>query len=76
MRERVKRGGHNVPIEDIRRRYERSLNNLSKAIELSDTVTVYDNSDRQYLLIATIEFGVVSMHVKQYPNWCISIKNL
>jgi predicted ABC-type ATPase len=76
VRERVQRGGHNVPMEDIRRRYERSLNNLAKAIALSDTVTIYDNSDRQYLLIATIEFGVVSMHVEQYPNWCVNLENL
>jgi predicted ABC-type ATPase len=76
VRERVKRGGHNVPIEDIRRRYQRSLNNLSKAIELSDSVTIYDNSDRQYLLIATIESGIVTMHVDRYPGWCASIENL
>jgi predicted ABC-type ATPase len=76
VRERVKRGGHNVPIEDIRRRYERSLNNLSKAIALSDTVTIYDNSDRQYLLIATIELGIVTMHVDRYPGWCINLESL
>ncbi len=35
VRERVERGGHNVPIKDIRRRYGRSLNNLPKAIELA-----------------------------------------
>jgi predicted ABC-type ATPase len=67
--ERVKRGGHNVPIEDIRRRYERSLNNLPKAIEIANTVTIYDNSDRQYLLVATIECGIVSAHVDRYPSW-------
>lgn len=61
---------------DIRRRYERSLNNLPKAIELADIVTIYDNSERQYLLIATVECGVISMHAERYPNWCVSIKNL
>jgi predicted ABC-type ATPase len=71
----VKRGGHNVPISDIRRRYERSLNNLSQAIALSDTVTIYDNSDRQYLLIATIELGIVTMHVDRYPSWCVNLEN-
>lgn len=75
VRERVRRGGHDVPIADIRRRYQRSLQNLSTAIDLADTVTIYDNSTRQYLLVATIEFGVVSIHVEEYPRWCESIAN-
>ena len=71
--ERVKRGGHDVPIEDIRRRYKRSLNNLSKAIEIADTAMIYDNSDRQCVLVATIESGSVSMHVDRSPIWCCSV---
>lgn len=41
---RVRRGGHNVPASDVRRRYERSINNLSKAIEIADNAKIYDNS--------------------------------
>jgi predicted ABC-type ATPase len=75
VRERVKQGGHDVPIKDIRRRYDRSLQNLSTAIDLADTVTLYDNSTKQFLLVATIEFGVVSFHIERYPSWCASIAN-
>ena len=71
--ERVKRGGHDVPIEDIRRRYKRSLNNLSKAIEIADTAIIYDNSNLQCVLIATIESGIISMHVDRSPNWYCSV---
>ncbi|MGB3650137.1 MAG: zeta toxin family protein [Rivularia sp. (in: cyanobacteria)] len=41
---RVRRGGHNVPASDVRRRYQRSMNNLYKAIEIADNTKVYDNS--------------------------------
>jgi predicted ABC-type ATPase len=74
--ERVKQDGHNVPIEDIRRRYDRSLNNLPKAIAIADNIALYDNSGREHLLLATISSGVVSPHIEQYPDWCTNIKNL
>jgi predicted ABC-type ATPase len=76
VRERVRRGGHHVPTEDIRRRYVRSLNNLAKAIAIADNVALYDNSDRQFSLVATISFGVISIYINRYPSWCTSIENL
>lgn len=33
VQQRVAQGGHNVPAEDVRRRYERSLRNLQRAID-------------------------------------------
>jgi predicted ABC-type ATPase len=74
VRERVERGGHTVPMDDIRRRYERSLDNLAKAIVIADLVTIYDNSDRQFSLIEMIEHGVISTYAKKYPSWYDRIK--
>ena len=42
---RVARGGHNVPAEDVKRRFQRSLNNLPEAMRLADSVTLLDNSN-------------------------------
>ena len=42
---RVRKGGHNVPEADIRRRFAVSTENLPEAIALADTATLYDNSD-------------------------------
>jgi predicted ABC-type ATPase len=66
---RVKQGGHNVPIVDISRRYYRSLDNLTLAVIIADSVTIYDNSERQFQLIATIESGTTSIHVERCPSW-------
>jgi predicted ABC-type ATPase len=68
--QRVAEGGHNVPIEDIRRRYKRSLENLPIALQLVDNASIYDNSTpdgHQNLL--TIEDGRISQLVRELPQW-------
>lgn len=68
--QRVAQGGHNVPIEDIRRRYKRSLENLPIALQLVDNASIYDNSTpagHQNLL--TIEDGTISRQVPELPQW-------
>jgi predicted ABC-type ATPase len=46
VRERVRKGGHSVPVADIRRRYTRSLRNLlDHYLPLADEWTVFDNSN-------------------------------
>lgn len=73
---RVLAGGHNVPDEDIRRRYERSLNNLPKAIELADSVLIYDNSTSAgYQRMLTIVEGEIVQRVETLPNWLKTIIN-
>jgi predicted ABC-type ATPase len=42
---RVMAGGHSVPIEKIVSRYERSMANLSAAIEVAHRVYIFDNSE-------------------------------
>jgi predicted ABC-type ATPase len=44
VRSRVRRGGHDIPEEAIRRRYERSRLNLIALLPLLAALRVYDNS--------------------------------
>ena len=44
VRNRVARGGHDVPDEDVRRRFNRSRANLSLAMAISDEWHLYDNT--------------------------------
>ncbi|BAZ71141.1 hypothetical protein NIES4106_59380 (plasmid) [Fischerella sp. NIES-4106] len=67
---RVAQGGHNVPEEDIRRRYTRSLSNLSVAIQQADQILIFDNSTVQgYQQVLTIENGRVTQKVRELPEW-------
>ncbi len=44
IRQRVLDGGHHVPGQDVRRRYERSLENLPAYAGLMDKIRLFDNS--------------------------------
>ena len=44
VKARVAAGGHDVPVEKLAARYERSLNNLERAIAQLPRVLIYDNS--------------------------------
>jgi predicted ABC-type ATPase len=71
---RVAQGGHNVPEEDIRRRYLRSLSNLTVAIQQADQILIFDNSTvKGYQQILTIENGRVTQKVQELPEWLKSL---
>ena len=46
--ERVKHGGHNIPVKDIERRFARSLRNLLQGFSfIADSCTCYMNNNDQ-----------------------------
>jgi len=49
VRSRVANGGHDIPEESIKRRYEKAFDRLPKAVQLSDAVIVYDNTHKNDL---------------------------
>jgi predicted ABC-type ATPase len=53
---RVEMGGHGIPEDDLRRRFEVSQNNLKKSINICDDIFVYDNS-LIFKQISTIQNG-------------------
>lgn len=72
--QRVIDGGHSVPIEDIKRRYERSLENLPIALQLVDNASIYDNSSPEGpQLLLTIENGRINQQVSDLPQWLTKV---
>jgi predicted ABC-type ATPase len=60
VRERVKRGGHNIPEEVVKRRFNRGLENLNKHfLQLADHCLIIDNSENTPIKICVSENGVV-----------------
>ena len=58
IKDRVAGGGHDVPAEDVRRRFRRSVDNFFKAYEsLLDSWMLFDNSDETPYLVAEKESG-------------------
>jgi predicted ABC-type ATPase len=69
IRERVASGGHDIPLPDIMRRFERSQANLPRALELADRAFVLDNSGRRYRLLLSLESGQARHVSANLPTW-------
>jgi len=68
--DRVELGGHDVPTEDILRRYDRSLANLGKAAKIVNKLILYDNSTSTgHQILATIEGDSTVLYVPELPSW-------
>lgn len=55
VRNRVRAGGHDVPEDKIRSRYEKSLKNLSKLVRIADMTRIIDNSGEEPALICEVK---------------------
>ncbi len=68
VRERVARGGHDIPAPIIMRRYAKSLANLPRAIDLADRTFILDNTGPRHRLLATIDNGQVRHQSSRIPE--------
>lgn len=84
VKERVFKGGHDIPEHLIEKRYQETLDNLVKAIPLYDRIDIYDNTV-QFTMVSQIEQGRILRKSKcewlepvlekyEYENICTAIK--
>jgi len=52
VQSRVNKGGHNIPVDVIERRYHKGLQNFPLYDNVSESWYIYDNSGPEYLLVA------------------------
>ena len=52
--DRVTKGGHSIPEEVIRRRYEGALSKLANAISIADATAIFDNTELPAALLLRI----------------------
>jgi len=75
VRQRVEAGGHDIPSEDVSRRYARSMENLPEAIAIADRSFVLDNSasdqKRSMSLVFSREGGRIKHISKDMPRWAL-----
>ena len=74
VKERVASGGHDVPDDDVRRRYLRSLAHAPEAIRLSHVATVYDNSSDEHTKMLEVRDGVITWRAERHPQWVLDIE--
>jgi predicted ABC-type ATPase len=69
IRDRVLAGGHDVPESDVRRRYQRSLENLPLAIERADDSILFDNSTSDGYRLVAILGSTGNRWFEPKPSW-------
>lgn len=71
--QRVSRGGHDVPEEDQRRRYPRSMANMRKAFELADEAVIWDNSGQAHVRLALKDGAGITI-LRALPDWAAFLR--
>jgi predicted ABC-type ATPase len=71
IRNRVLAGGHDVPEKDVRRRYQRSLENLPIATMRADDSILFDNSTSDGYRLVAILGSTGNRWFEPTPSWAI-----
>lgn len=70
VQERIRMGGHAVPEQTIRRRYQAGLNNFFNLYKpIADSWQLYDNSNSKKLNLIASEIKGNSLIVENEPIW-------
>ncbi len=70
--QRTREGGHDVPEEKIRSRYDRSLSNLAAGIKIAYRTYLFDNSGRSASLFAEVTpKKQLTLHKEAIPQWFV-----
>jgi predicted ABC-type ATPase len=69
VNQRVAEGGHQVPPQDVARRYRRGMANLATALQIVDRAFVLDNSGQRRRLLLSMERGQVKRRSRNLPRW-------
>ena len=67
--ERVAKGGHHIPENVIRRRYNESLHNLKTAMEIADKSIVFDNSFPKKKYQECVMIDKAGVYVSHLPDY-------
>lgn len=71
VKKRVEAGGHNIPIDVIRRRYKNGISNFFTIyLPICDEVILVDNSSTKYDLIAISSKGL-GVEISNQEKWTI-----
>ena len=74
IRARVLAGGHDVPEEDVRRRYKRSFENLPAAISRADHTILFDNSSEEGYRLVAVLGQTENRWFEPVPAWATGIR--
>ena len=72
---RVRKGGHNIPKEDVIKRYNKRFDTLLEIISYCDEVNFYDN-ENGFVKVAEIKNGQFRFVNSYRPKWIDELNNM
>ncbi len=67
---RVRKGGHDIPPDDVSRRFEHRFDSLDRIVHQCYKVVFYDN-DNGFVKVAEITFGTFRFTNGYRPDWIV-----
>jgi predicted ABC-type ATPase len=67
----VRIGQHDVPPDDIQRRYYRSMENLPIAMRMAERTVVVDNTGRGFRLLMIRRGDLTRTYGRKLPAWAL-----
>ena len=74
VKARVEKGGHDVPEEDQRRRFPRTLANMKRLLPDADLSVILDNSTDQGHKLVAFGHARYMRWVEPVPDWALSLR--
>ena len=72
IRNRVAKGGHNIPAEDVLRRFEKRFSDLARILPYCDTAVFYDNNNG-FVEVAEYQNGQLLLKGSYRPQWIVDL---
>ena len=73
VKDRVNKGGHDVPYPIIEHRYKNALSLIKQNYLLFDAIDFIDNSDASFVSVLRVETGKLSYQQETLPVWAAGI---
>lgn len=74
IQNRVRRGGHDIPHDDVTRRFSSRWEALAKVLPYCDEAEFYDN-DNGFVKVAEYRNGELRTVGDRIPNWIMELQN-
>jgi predicted ABC-type ATPase len=68
IQNRVKKGGHDIPAEDVMRRFDKRFESLSAVLPYCDEAVLFDN-ENGFKEVAVYKNGTLSVICEDKPEW-------
>lgn len=70
---RVRKGGHNIPTEDVERRFNKRFEDLAKVLPYCNEVRLFDN-ENGFVEVAEYRNGSLILKTEDPPLWVAALK--